>query len=123
RSYTSRLPAKYYLSGRYQVNPKLMVNGLFYMESFRDVVTPGFAVGANYQVAKPLNIGAVFSYRNKAFTNFGLNAVLHAGPVQIFAASDNLLPVFQPFGGRNFNIRGGLNFVFGKLPPKEIKQL
>ncbi len=111
-SYSTMLPTKVYLSGTYRVNDMFKVGGLFYSEIYRGTIFPAFATSASVNIGKILSVGAVYAIRNKTYDNVGLNATVKFGPVQLFAVTDNIISVFQPYDSRNVNARFGLNMAF-----------
>ena len=64
-----------------------------------------------------LRLGAIYAYRHDKFDNLGLNAVVKLGPVQLVAATDNILTAIQLYDSNSANMRVGLNLLFGK--PRE----
>ena len=50
----------------------------------------------------------------KAGPNLGANLLLQLGPVQLFAATDNIISAFDPLGQNSANGRFGLAVAFGK---------
>jgi hypothetical protein len=73
------------------------------------------ALSGQTELFKGFTIGAVYVVRNKRFDNFGVNTSLKIGPLQVFAATDNLLTLLQGSNSNTINIRAGLNLVFGKM--------
>jgi len=111
-NYTTMLPAKIYLSGTYDVGARMTFGALIYSEFYRGKVYPAFAVSARARFGNILSIGASYAIRNKTYDNFGINATIKLGPVQIFAVSDNIISAFQPYDSRNANLRFGINLMF-----------
>ena len=109
--YSTVLPARYYLSTSYQVNNNWRVGAVFHLENYREQLFPSIGVGANYRLNKSLEIGATYSMINEVYDNLGLNALLRLGPVQIFAAADNVIAAFNVIDN-NANARLGVNLVF-----------
>jgi len=110
--YTSELPSNIYFSIAYQLNEKISLHALFLNQNFRSENRQAYSVGAQAQLHKFINIGVNYAYRFESATNIGLNTTLRFGLVQIFAATDNIIHVFQPFAADNVNGRIGLNLVF-----------
>lgn len=114
-SYTTPLHTRGYLSGSYELMDDLTIGALFYMENTPLGTQPGFALSARKQFGKWVTVGASYAMRNKGFNNLGLNATGHLGPLQIYLASDNIAAAVNPYGSKNFNFRGGINLLFGKI--------
>ena len=111
-NYSTMLPAKVYLSASYALGQNWNFGGLFYTEIYRGKVYPAFAASARAKFGNILSIGATYAIRNKRYDNFGLNAIVKLGPVQLFGVSDNIISAFQPYDSRNANLRFGLNLLF-----------
>jgi len=113
-TYSTALPLRFYLSGRYQLNDMFTVGGLLYAEQFREQFSPAFAINGQARFTNFLQAGLVYAIRNGQFDNIGINAALRAGPIQLVLATDNLLTVFRVADSKSANFRLGLNLSFGK---------
>ncbi len=123
-SYTTSLPTKFYLSGRYELIKNLSVGALFFGESFRDRFAAGMTAAVNKDVGKWLSASFTYTVSNRSYNNIGLGLSFNLSPVQIYVVGDNLLmaPV-SLVAGQNLNdyvnnsqlitLRAGLNLVFG----------
>lgn len=109
-SYTTLLPARYYLSTTYQLNDNWRLGAVAHLENYRGRLFPAFGVGANYRLNKFLELGATYSVINEVYDNLGLNALIAVGPVQVFAAADNVIAAFNVIDN-NANVRVGVNFL------------
>lgn len=123
-TYTTWLVPQLYLNGSYDlltgVN-SLRVHGTFYMDYYK-VVWAGFSVGASYELGKILGLTLTYSGRYNRYDNLGVGLSLRIIPgIQIYAATDNLIAAFKPYDHNFFNIRSGINLVFGnnKVPDKQ----
>lgn len=110
--YSTTLPTKFYISASYQLNDKLRLGGLFYNEIYRGQSFPVFALSANAKLTNLLSVGGVYSGRKDSPFNLGLNFALKFEPVQVFATTDNIIAVFQPYKNSNVNLRAGVNLLF-----------
>ncbi len=118
-SYSTKLPLKIYLSGQYDLG-KLTAGVLLYNESFRGKNTLGMALSARKVFGRNYSIGGIYSIRNNRFDNLGINAAAKFGPIQLYMASDNIIPVFQPLNSQNVNFRAGINVaIFSKKEKQE----
>jgi hypothetical protein len=117
-SYKTTLPSKMYLSGTYQLNPKVQLSALLNIMNYHGNFMPAAAIGANYNIRQIWSIGATYAVRKHDFTNLGINTMLRLGPVQAYLNVDNVLGSFIPSQIGNSNIRLGVNFIFGKTPSK-----
>ena len=114
RAYKTKLTPKVYASALYRINETWRVGGMFYGE-WIDGGTNNTAVAlsADARLNQFITVGATYAWRNKTFDNLGLNAVAQLGPVQVFAATDNLIALVRPFDAKNVNGRVGLSLFFG----------
>jgi len=112
--FSTVLPSSFYLSGTYEVAKRLYVGGLIYGQAFQSDMTTAFAVNVKKDFGSIFSLGAQYSLIEGGNHNFGVSTSLRLGPVQLFAVTDNLIPVFNPMKGQNVNFRTGLNLVFGR---------
>jgi hypothetical protein len=110
-TYAQKLPTKIYLTGMYELTEKWTIGALFYGE-FGDETRTGVTLDATTKLFKVLRVGATVGLRNNTFNNIGAHLSAKLGPVQVFAVTDNLITVFQPYSANNANGRLGLNLIF-----------
>ena len=122
-AYSTDLPTRYYLSATYQLNDMWRFGGVFYNESYRDQNFTGVALGANAQINKFVNLGILYGFRNETYNNIGLNAAVKVGPVQIVAATDNVLTAFRIEDSNTANVRLGINLLFGSTEPFDVNNI
>ncbi|MCB9289119.1 MAG: hypothetical protein H6560_17550 [Lewinellaceae bacterium] len=118
-NYSTTLPARFYLSGLYHLKPGLSVGGLIYLEQYREEWTTAVAIGGNMDILPVLNVGATYAFRNERLDNLGLNATLLLGPVQLMAATDNIVTAIRPKDSHSANLRLGLNLLLGRVRPEK----
>ena len=122
-TYKTLLPARFYFSGTYALSEWLDLGGLVYVERFREKTIPAFGLGFNAQLSRQFSLGGVYLYQTQEPFRFGLNTALTLGPVQLLAATDNLLAAFRPTGSHSANLRLGLNLVFGRTTEKDMDKV
>lgn len=110
-TFSTDLPTQAYFNVQYQVTPKLDL-GLVLHSRFAATNTLAASIGGNYQIAKFLRLGATYSIEDNEFSNLGLNASLHVGPVQAYAITNNILTAFRPLDANYQTARLGVNLVF-----------
>lgn len=127
-SYTTALPTRLYASGRMRLDDRYSIGLLYVHELYRGYHFPYLAASANASFGRALDAGLLIGYKHGRFSNLGLNVLLKLGPVQLLAATDNLLTVFFPAQSYTSNLRLGLNLAFGrkevqskKVQKKEIR--
>ena len=112
-SYSTSLPTKVYLSARFKAHRFLSVGVLSYMEMYRGEIYNGFALDATTHITKIVDFGLTGSYVYRS-PNLGAHLALKFGPVQIIAATDNLLALMNPTNHQHTTARFGMNLAFGK---------
>jgi Family of unknown function (DUF5723) len=112
--FTQKLPTRAYLTGTYQFNDRWRLGAMVCHEtSGGDVDSQtGFAVDVSTKLLKIIDLGATVGLRNGAINNIGGHIAAKLSVVQVFAVTDNLLTVFNPYGSKNANGRVGLNLAF-----------
>ncbi|MCO6479520.1 MAG: hypothetical protein J5I94_22990 [Phaeodactylibacter sp.] len=117
--YSTTLPSRYYLSGQYRLRDNWTVGGLVYLENYREEMNTAVAVGSNLDILPILNVGATYAFRSERLDNLGVNATLLLGPVQLMAATDNIITAIRPRESHSANLRLGLNVLLGKIQEEE----
>ncbi len=123
-SYTTSLPTKYYLAGRYEIIRNLSVGALFFGESFGSRFATGMTASINKDFSNWLSTTLTYTVSSRSYNNIGLGLSFNLSPVQFYVIGDNLLmaPVSLVSGdGLNgylnnsqlLTVRCGLNIVFG----------
>ena len=110
--YTTELSTKYYFRVGYQLNERLTAGAVFFGESYRGDFDPAAAVTGNYRLSDRWQFGALLAYRRESFSNLGLNITFGAGPLQLMAATDNVITAFRPRDSRQASLRVGASLLF-----------
>ena len=109
--YTTKLPVKVYASATYQLNDRWQLGGMYYSEHFRGRTNIAAAISANARVGKFFQLGASYAVRNETFANVGLNVIATVGALQLYAVTDNIVGMVNPYDSENVNGRIGLNII------------
>lgn len=112
-SFRTALPTVGYLSANYYFRPQTSANLLLSPRYYNGKVDMAFSVGAQTRLNKILQVGLNYSAYNKNVFNVGASANLNLGPVQIFAATDNLPAALNWQKAANVHINAGLSLSFG----------
>jgi hypothetical protein len=123
-AFKTPLPSKMYLSGSFEVTKSFTAGAILFAEKFHGRFGPGLALAMNKNFGKVLSTSVSYTLSNRSFNNFGAGFSLNLAPIQIFVVGDNLLnlPVvlaakqeLNPYLNTTqvFNVRVGLNFVWG----------
>ena len=119
-SYSTPIPSKIYLGGNYEIRRNLTAGVLLYSEMFRGRFLTGVTLGVNKNFGKRFSASGSYTISNGSYNNIGLGASLNLPPFQLYVVGDNLLRAsfsgdLNKFANSTqlFNLRMGLNFVFG----------
>lgn len=128
-SYKTFLIPQFYFTGKYQLFSKTQAIASVYLEKYI-VLRPAFTVGLYHELGRTVNAIVTYSIQYGKFDNIGIGLVIKPPvlPIQLYFAGDNLLNTYSiinnsyvaPLNARNFNLRFGMNLVFGhvKSPDK-----
>lgn len=107
--YSTSLHPEFYLSGTYNISPSLELGVLLYGKKYNNYFSQAVALSIQKKFGRILSLGAVYSIQNKTYDNLGVNLGVTLGPIQLFAATDNLLTAFKLENAKVLNARFGLN--------------
>lgn len=121
-SYSAPIPGKMYLSGMYDVRKNFSAGAVFFAEKFRGRFAAGITLGVNKHFGRFFSASGSYTITSNSFNNLGAGMSLNVSPVQIYIVGDNLLRMAVSGSELNsftnstkfFNVRLGLNFVFGR---------
>jgi|GEM_PF-2125350 len=111
-SFKTTLPALAYFSANYYVTPQTSVNFLLNPRYYNQDVDLAFSVGVQTRIKKILQLGVNYASFNKNIFNIGASASLNLGPLQIFAATDNLPAILNWQNASNVHLNAGLSLAF-----------
>jgi hypothetical protein len=124
-SYHTRLPGKIFVSGNYELVGNLSIGALFFAERFQGRVSPGGSASLIKHFGKWVSTSVSYTVSDRSYNNFGLGVSLNLSPVQVYIAGDNVLRIPASLiatqnlntyinSTQVFNLRFGLNFVWGR---------
>ncbi|MBP6334200.1 MAG: OmpA family protein [Bacteroidia bacterium] len=113
-AYKSNLPAHLYLGANYVINDKSFAGGVFHAEFFKKTIQPSVTLSYNLKVGRHLTTSVSYSYLNQSFDNIGIGLAASAGPVQLYATTDNVLGTIAPLDFRNAQVHFGINIILGR---------
>ena len=82
-------------------------------------IRPAYTLNLDQRVGRSVNLAISYTVRNSTFNNVGLALMIKPGPLQYYIAMDNALALNNGKTAQSFNLRTGLNFVFGKIVLKD----
>ncbi len=112
--YSASLPWRIHAGGSWQFNQNsrlnLVIGGTGWNRTFR----PEISVSYNLMVRRFFELLFSYNIYNNKFTNVGAGFSLSAGPVQIYAVSDNLAGIVFPRQASSLSFRAGLNILINR---------
>ncbi|HYC86020.1 MAG TPA: DUF5723 family protein [Chryseosolibacter sp.] len=129
-SYRTPLPGKIYLTAVYEIRKTVTAGAMFSAERFKGRFMPAITASINKEFGRRVGTSISYTITNNSFNNLGAGLSLNFAPIQFYLAGDNLLraPLALATGNtlngyvnsmQYFNLRAGLNFVFGRDKTQE----
>jgi hypothetical protein len=115
-SYHTSLPARFYLSGRYHLNPNFTFGLAWSGQGYQSRMVHLASAYAGVNLGRWLTAGATYTYHFDYRSMIGLHTRINMGPVQFFASLGNLQALLQPDRVRSFAATLGFNVTVGREP-------
>ena len=116
--YTTWLNPKFNLTASYDLARRTTV-GFSFSGVVNQKLYTALTLSLSQGIGRFFSIVGTASINQRSFTNLGLGLMLKPGPLQIFVVADNLYAAHNPLTTTNFNIRVGVNLVFGRINQPE----
>jgi outer membrane protein OmpA-like peptidoglycan-associated protein len=110
-SYTSNLPSRFYLYGKYSIKSRNDITALIFGNVFKNRIYPSVSVGFTKRFSDVLEFNTNWSLHNNSIANLGAGFAFNLGLTQIHIATDNILGLIEQYHTRSFNIRAGITLV------------
>lgn len=120
-SFSNPLTADIYLGGEYKVSNDFIAGALVNAKVFKGSIHPSLTLSGQTNLGKWVQLIGSYSILNRSYTNLGLGAALNAGPIQIYAVSDNVFGFTRVDYAKNLNMQFGMNVIMG-YKPKTTKE-
>lgn len=111
--FSTNLPTRIYLGGKYQINNMLSAGIVDRVLFYDNKVSNAFTISGNAMFGKIMSLSASYSVIQNSFNNLGLGASFKFGPVQFFVITDNILAITNVLTTQHMNASFGFNFMFG----------
>jgi hypothetical protein len=112
--YNSRLNPKLYVGASWWATPGINFGLLSRTDFLRETIFEQLTASANFAAGRILNFTLSYTFMNNYWKNFGAGISLNAGPVNIYAISDNALNAVLWTGeAQSVNLWFGINLIFG----------
>lgn len=135
KAFTSRLTPKVIVGGRYFITPGFDLGLLYRMDFHKAYTDHDLIFSANWHPIPFLSVSSSYSLINTRYSTLGLGLGMKFGPLNFYMVLDDVplrydklskedLPVAipLPIAQSDYNVRFGLNFVFGCNQYKKLKQ-
>ncbi|NNE29197.1 MAG: hypothetical protein HKN16_06150 [Saprospiraceae bacterium] len=120
-SFSTALPKKVYLNGTFWLNDFIEGGAVAYGQFVNGEFDPALSLSARLH-ASFVAVGLTYGLKKNNYTNLGANIMFMVGPVQLFAATDNILTAFNPKAFPSSTGRLGLALAFGKDVKKKKRE-
>ena len=107
------LGPRIYVGGKYSLNDRVDLGFVSRTRFWGGKAKQSFTFSANTRPIRGVSFSASYSVMNRAYNNLGMGLGLRLGPFQVYTVSDVISAGLWPGNTRAFNLRFGLNFVFG----------
>jgi hypothetical protein len=128
--YKTPIPGKIYLSGTYKLSRTVSAGALFFTEKFRNRFSASISTSIHKEFGTKFSASISYTATQHSYNNIGAGVSLNLSPIQFYIVGDNLLRAPFSYLANNdlnsfanstkyFNVRTGLNFVFGRIKSQE----
>jgi hypothetical protein len=133
QSFTTYLTSKVMFGGRFFLTPSFDLGAITRFDFFKDEIASNIILLANWRPSTILGISASYGLLDGSYSTFGLGFTSHIGPFNLYIITDDIvsdgsykefptgnstIPLFKNMN--SYNIRFGLNLVFGNNKVKML---
>jgi hypothetical protein len=111
-SYWAPLNPYIYLSGSYSPSKKDKICLMSRFDIYKTTLHPAVTLAYYHKFKNAASFSVNYSYFNHDWLNVGFGGAFKMGPLQFFAATDNILAAIIPYKVKNINLHVGCNYVF-----------
>jgi len=111
-SYTTWLPTKIYIGVNYRILQKTDLSILSYNEFYNKRFKSSIRVAVTQRLRNWLMATVNYSFYGRSASNVGVGLSVNGGPIQFYAATDNVVSYLLPNKNKNFHLRFGINLSF-----------
>ena len=106
--FSTTLPSKIYLGGKFKLNDMWSFGALIQSNGTGDRRANVIVFNGTARFSKFLSVGALYSFKSSNLSNIGLNVSMCAGPITGFLSTDNIFRIGS-FKSTFSNLRAGLS--------------
>ena len=111
-SYSTNLPARYALSGNYRLNQSAEIGIIAAITSYGGFNEPYIRLSYLQRLSNTFLFRGSYGIMNRTYSNIGLALIANLGPVQFYAAGDNIPGLLFPYDAKMVNFSLGVNIIF-----------
>lgn len=108
RHYTAGIPPRLLLGGYYTHLGTNRFGGLFYWRFLKGHTEKAFSLSYDKRFGNSFSFKLSWSAINNTYDNVGVGVSLHAGPIQIYFLTENVIGMFDPWNVKTHSLRLGL---------------
>lgn len=112
-AYSTSLITKSYVGGIFSLTKKTQFGAMIYTEYYKSL-KPAMTLSYVGNFGQKLQLAVTYSAMSKSYNNIGLGFAWNVGSAQIYSSYDNILSLFMLEKSKLFNMRVGVNMVFGR---------
>ncbi|MEM8895276.1 MAG: DUF5723 family protein, partial [Bacteroidota bacterium] len=116
--FTTGMNPSFLVNGSYRFWEKGVVHGSMVNTLILDKVRTTIALGYVHDFSPRFSLSGTVTKLPQQFVNFGLAAVMEAGPVQVYLGTDKVLGNYNLTKVDAVNLRLGANLIFGEQREK-----
>ncbi|MDL2231449.1 DUF5723 family protein [Porphyromonadaceae bacterium OttesenSCG-928-L07] len=117
-AYTTMLTSKMYLGATYEFNKMLSFGGIAKFSLMDKRIYPSFVASANARLLRNVSASVSYGIMPGNYTDLGVAITAKLGPVQLYAATDNVLSANYT-STRSVSAKFGINLLFGHVDKKK----
>jgi outer membrane protein OmpA-like peptidoglycan-associated protein len=111
--YTTRLPSRFYIGGKYALNGNNMFQLLYFGNTFRGRLYSSVSTSFSKRFSELFEMSVNWAFHNNSASNLGAGFTLNLGLTQFSLMSDHIPGLFTQSNSRGTNLRAGITLVSG----------
>lgn len=121
-NYSTGLPVQLNFGARYELSNNLYLNGHLNARFYKDEFVPTLSTSVLKEFGRAVSLALSYTTAKNSINNLGFGFSLNT-PFQFHVVSDNIITLaLFPKSAKNFNIRTGVNLVFGHHEHRKNKK-
>ncbi len=113
-AYRTGLYTRIYIGAKYQIMERVAVGGVWYSEFLQNKYKTAITLSGDIKLTKWFRAGVNYTAYARDYKTIGLGFTINGGPFQLYLMTDNIVGVLAPQASKNWHVRTGINFIFGR---------